>query len=306
MEQNLEYYHAFAAAAKAGSVTAAAEELHISQPALSQKIGLLEERLGVKLLARNARGVRLTREGEVLYGYVSRGLEQIALGEKRLQQLLQLDLGELHIGASDMTLHFYLLPWLERFHELYPGIKMSITNAPTPETIALLEKSSIDFGVVSGPLDALLANHAEIRAIPVREIRDIFIAGSRYAALRDRTLEWEELEGLPLIFLEETTSSRRYLDRFLAERDVVLQPEFELAMSDMIVQFAARNLGVGCVVEDFAREAIRENRVFRLRFREEVPTRSFYVIVNRNDPLPQAAKGLLALAGLHPDAQSDG
>lgn len=298
MEQNLDYYYAFAATVKAGSITAAAAELNISQPALSQKIRQLEEGLGTRLFVRTARGVRLTREGEILSGYVARGLEQIETGEQKLRQMLQMDLGELHIGASDMTLHFYLLPWLEHFHELHPKIKMSITNAPTPETIELLEKNRIDFGVVSGPLDELLTGHQEIRAIPVRQIQDVFVAGSRYQNLRDRSLEWKDIVDLPLIVLEETTASRRFMDRFLSERGVVLHPEFELATSDMIVQFAERNLGVGCVMEDFAAEALERRKLFRLTFRDGIPARQFYVILNREELLPQAAKGLLELIGI--------
>ena len=103
---NLEYYKVFYHAARAGSLTVAAGELHISQPAVSQSVKQLETALGVKLFARATRGVRLTMEGERLYGYVAKGYEQIALGEQKLRQMLNLELGEIHFGASDMTLLF--------------------------------------------------------------------------------------------------------------------------------------------------------------------------------------------------------
>ncbi|SDZ76340.1 DNA-binding transcriptional regulator, LysR family [Lachnospiraceae bacterium NK3A20] len=295
MDLNLEYFRDFVTVAKTGSLTAAARELSVSQPAVSQKIHEMEAVLRVTLFERTARGVRLTNEGELLYGYAARGIEQIETGEKKLSQMLSLDIGELHIGASDMTLHFYLLPYLEKYHEQHPGIKMSITNAPTPETIELLQQSSIDFGVVSGPLDELLQSLPGAEAIPVRKIRDIFVAGAKYEALRHKVLRWQDLEELPLIFLEEKTSSRRFLDRFMQEQGVVLQPEFELATSDMIVQFAARNLGIGCVVGDFAKEYLDRGELFELSFEEEIPEREFYIIINRDDYLPAAAKGLLDL-----------
>ena len=57
------------------------------------------------------------------------------MGEQQLARLMHLETGEIRIGASDMTLQFYLLPHLERFHQLYPGIKVHVTNAPTPSTI---------------------------------------------------------------------------------------------------------------------------------------------------------------------------
>ena len=60
--------------------------------------------------------------------------------------------GEISIGASDMTLQFYLLDYLERFHEKYPDIKVHVTNAPTPETLRYLQEGRIDFGVITAPV----------------------------------------------------------------------------------------------------------------------------------------------------------
>ena len=103
---NLEYYKVFYHVAKYGGLTAAAEALSISQPAVSQSMKQLEEALGTKLFSRTARGIRLTQEGELLYSYVAKGYEQIEQGEKLLQQMLHLELGEIRIGASDLTLKY--------------------------------------------------------------------------------------------------------------------------------------------------------------------------------------------------------
>ena len=81
-------------------------------------------------------------------------MENILDGEEMLKRLVDMDMGEVRIGASDMTLQFYLLPYLETFHERYPNIKVMVSNAPTPETIESLYEGKIDFGVVSTPFDA--------------------------------------------------------------------------------------------------------------------------------------------------------
>ena len=151
MVENLEYFKVFYYTARLGSVTGAANELSISQPAVSQSLKALERSLGAPLFQRASRGVRLTREGQLLYSYVEKGYEEIEQGVEKVRQMLNLELGEVHIGASDMTLRFYLLPFLERFHEQYPGIKVIVANAPTPETLRLLQAGKIDFGVVSAP-----------------------------------------------------------------------------------------------------------------------------------------------------------
>ena len=289
MTANLEYYKVFYYVAKAGSITLAAEELSISQPAVSQAVKQLETTLAVKLFSRNTKGVSLTAEGEMLFSYVAKGYEQISIGEQKLRQMMNLDFGELCIGASDMTLQFFLLPYLEKFHEEYPGIKVMVTNAPTPETIRFLQEGKIDFGVVSTPFEP----KNELETVIVKEIKDIFVAGRKFIQYKHHTLDLQELEKLPLISLEKNTSTRTYMDQFLAKNGVFIRPEFELATSDMIVQFALRNLGIGMIMQEFAKEHLDSGKLFELRFNKIIPARHFCVITNPKNQLSTSARSLL-------------
>lgn len=285
MDINLEYYKIFYYVTKYQSITQAAEVLSISQPAVSQAVKNLEKALGCKLFVRMAKGVRLTSEGDVLFSFVSKGYESILAGERKLSEILDLEGGEICIGASDMTLQFYLLSYLEQFHEKYPDIKVTVTNAPTPETLGYLEDGRIDFGVVSTPV---ITKHGCIQ-IPVRKIRDIFVAGHKFEYLKGKKLCYRELSDLPVMCLEGDTSTRRYVAEFLEKEHVMLQPEFELATSDMLIQFAKRSLGVASVVEDFAKQAIREGELFELQFDKEIPKREFCIVYNDKIPMSTAA-----------------
>lgn len=275
--------------AEFGSFTKAAMILCISQPAISQSIKVLEENLKVRLFVRTAKGVRLTMEGEVLYSYIKKGYETILLGEEALQKMLDFESGEIRIGASDMTLKFYLLPYLEEFHMKYPKIKVTVTNAPTPETIQYLDEGKIDFGIVSEPLE----ERFDLKITKVRAIEDIFIAGNRYLEFRNRTVDYSELMGISIICLEQNTSTRAYIDHFLSKNQVLLKPEFELATSDMIVQFAVRNLGIGCVVKDFAIEKLKDKELFEIQFNKKIPKRNLCIIEKKKIPLSRAAQQLL-------------
>lgn len=291
MDINLEHYRIFYEVSRCGGITAAARALCVSQPAVSQSLRQLEESLGSQLFVRTPRGVRLTQAGQLLDGYVSRGLESILAGENLLKKWNNLEEGEVRIGASDMTLRFFLLSYLEHFHEMYPRLKVRVTNGPTPETLSLLSAGRIDFGVVTMPF----GKRPELETRTVRQVKDCFIAGSKFRSLAGRILSFEELPGLPLICLEKNTSSRRYLDEFLAKRQVRLEPEFELATSDMIVQFAIRSLGIGCVTQGFAAEALERGEVFCLGFEEELPGRDMCIVTDRRSPLSAAARALLNL-----------
>ena len=291
---NLEYFKVFYYVAGLGSVTKAAEELAVSQPAVSQAIKQLEKQMGVPLLYRVSRGIRLTGEGQLLYDYVRQGYEQMELGVKKVREMQNLESGEIRIGASDMTLQYYLLPYLEQFHEKYPAIKVTVTNAPTPETLTFLREGRIDFGIVSTPF----SETEGLQVTPVREIEDVFVAGRRFLPYKNRTLDFQDLEKLPLICLEHNTSTRRYMDEFLSQNGVKIQPEFELATSDMIVQFALRSLGVGSVVKDFAKEYVESGLLFELRFNKMIPKRQFCVVENTKVPLSAASAKLLEMMEL--------
>lgn len=98
----------------------------------------------------------------------------------------------------------------------------------------------------------------------------------------------------PCIFLEKNTSTRRFMDQYLEKQAIRLEPEFELATSDMIVQFVKRNLGIGCLMSEFAKEALDADEVFSLEFEEEMPERQFSLITTVKDSMSPAAVKLLA------------
>jgi DNA-binding transcriptional LysR family regulator len=274
MNISYDWYRVFETVVACGSISSAGEKLYISQPAVSQIIKQLENALGCALLIRTAKGVKLTSEGEALYKHIALGLEQIRLGERRLESMLNLDSGEIRIGASDMTLKYYLLPYLEEFHRLYPAIKISITNQPTPDIMSKLKQGQIDFGVVTEPVDYTEA----YQLIPVRETEDIFICGKSYSYLIDTCITPSELLKYPLILLEENTSARRYIETYFSDEGLAVKPEFELGTSSLIVSFVKRNLGIGCVVRDFAQEDIDNGSVFELKLNKKIKKRHICII----------------------------
>lgn len=289
MDLNLEYVKAFYYVGKLKSITKAAEYMHVSQPAVSQSMKQLENHMGCKLVTRASGGIKFTKEGEDFYSYVKRAYETLESGIKKMNQLMDLDGGELIIGASDMTLQYFLLPYLERFHEEHPSVKVIVTNAPTPETLENLKENTIDFGLISTPFD----ESENLIVTKVREIEDIFVAGRKFLPYKNRMLDLSDLEEMPIISLEGRTSTRRYMESFLAENGVKMDPEFELATSDMIVQFTLRNLGIGSIMADFAEEYLESGKLFKLRFNKHIPKRSFCLVQDKRAYESPAAKELL-------------
>ena len=95
--------------------------------------------------------------------------------------------------------------------------------------------------------------------------------------------------------LEGNTSTRGYVEQYLKDQDVVLHPEFELATSDMLIQFAQKSLGVASVVKDFAEPKIKEGTLFQLKFKEKIPKRQFCLVTDQRVPLSAAASQMLGM-----------
>ncbi len=284
----LSLYPVFCEAARCGSISGAAKRLYVSQPAVSNAVAQLEASLGVKLFNRSSRGITLTEEGQVLYEHVCRSLEQLERGEDRLRAMNGLAGGVLRVGASDMTLKFFLLDYIERFKQSYPLVRITVTNAPTPRSLRSLHDGIIDFAVVSGPLEP----EGGISCLRVRDIRDIAVATERYAALYPNGAAPAELCRHPLIMLEEGTSTRSYLDSCMPG---LKKPDIELATSDLILDFARRSFGIAYIVEDFARRDIESGALREIPLLPPLPLRSFYLVYRTDTPLSAAAERLVGM-----------
>jgi len=196
------------------------------------------------------------------------------------------------VGASDMTLKFYLLDHLQRFNSEYPGVKLSVTNNPTPRTIEALKNGRLDFCVVSEPVE----NDSDIEFVPVRKIRDIACAAPSIAdriSPNGEPVEFEALAKETIIMLERGTSTRTCIERHFTRCGLpedLLAPSIELAQSDLLLEFALRELGVIFVVEDFAREAVSAGKLREIPLAKPFPERSFLMAYLKKIPLAAAAK----------------
>ena len=122
MEPSLDAYKAFVCAARTKSLSAAARELYLSQPTVTHHLQNLEACHGCRLFVRTRRGVTLTPEGKILYDYLSEALARIDEARDVLEAHRTLARGVVRVGATETTLHHFLLPRLRRFKETYPDI----------------------------------------------------------------------------------------------------------------------------------------------------------------------------------------
>ena len=268
MAVRLELYRVFLEVAKQGNISAAAQNLFISQSAVSQSVKQLEEQLQVRLFSRSTRGVSLTSEGKLLLEYVSHALGLLQSGEEKIAASRQLLTGELSIGASDTVTKTYLLSRLEAFHKDYPDIRIRILNGTTSMVLDYLHAGQVDIAFASEAPDETVYS--------VRHCVDthtIFVAAPDYLEF-DKVYTMEEIAALPLILLERKASSRVYVERYFQDHGVQIHPEIELGSHNLLISLARIGLGVACVTEEFSLSGLSRGVIVPLKTDFEIPPRA--------------------------------
>ena len=292
MNIKLEQYKVFYVVAQCGSFSEAAKRLFITQSAVSQHIKALEDELGVLLFARNRKGVKLTSYGELLFSYAKRAITEFDTVENLFSRMKTLDEGSLRIGAGDTITRYFLLDILERFHNKYPGIKIEIVNRVTEETLSRLNAGRVDVAFISLPIERSKYNDISVRKIGA--LHDIFIAGTKYSHLRDKTVSISDIASLPLVMLEPKSNTRKTTDEFFKLNGIKLNPEFELGSHDLLLDFAVKNLGVACITKEFCSN-LNAVDVFELKTDFQIPERSIGICTLNNVSSPPAVNKLIEM-----------
>lgn len=243
---NFEQYKVFYYVAKNLSFSKASKELYISQSAVSQSIKNLESRIGVSLFLRQSKKIALTSEGELLYENVKIAFSYIANGELSVMENDNNLKKEIKLAASDTISKYFLLPYIEKFHRLYPDVKIKILNKPSHDCIELLKNVDVDMAIVNLSEDI---EDKSIKGVKVKQIHDVFIAGPIYSYLKDKKLKLKDLENYPILALEKSASTRQNLDEIAKKYNVDIQPEIEMQSMGLLKDLTRIGLGLAYITD---------------------------------------------------------
>ena len=279
MNIDLELYKVFYIVAKNKHMTKASEELHISQPAISQSIKKLEDQLGGTLFLRSNKGMELTEEGKMFYEYVKGALELINDAENEFTSFKDLTKGEIKIGCSTTLI---LMNALKEFHKEYPNININITNNLTSNLINDLKLGKLDFVVFNESNIKETNLHLE----KIKELKQGFVYNPEF--YNDEVNNFEELNKLPLILQKEESNSRKLLDYIALQNGVKLIPKMEVVSQELITEFVNIGLGIGFATIDLATRNYKNLK--ELKINRKVPNINIYLATNKSISLTFASK----------------
>jgi len=273
----------FHAVARLNSVSLAADELHLTQPAVSIQIGILEESAGTPLLTRTGRGIRPTAAGELLASYAGRILDLWREAGEEMATLQGVFSGTLRVGAVT-TAEYLLPPLLVGFANENPKIKVNLQVGNRDEIVRMMASHQIDLAIMGRPPAELKTTSIAFAKHPMG-----FFAAPTHPLITTSGLKIDALAEERILVRERGSGTRTTVERIFKDANLTLRIGSELSSNEAIKQMCAAGFGVAflsmhtCVLE-------REAGLLRLLPIEGNPIeRDWYVMHLTSQHLPQVA-----------------
>ncbi|MCD8295922.1 MAG: LysR family transcriptional regulator [Clostridia bacterium] len=288
---NLELYRVFYTVARTGSLTRAAQELYISQPAVSQSIKQIELQMGVALFNRTHRGMELSIAGKSIYSEVEQALSLLDEAENKITVLNATATGTIRIGATDSIFYYILADRIAQYNEKYPGVKLELVSSTSPYTLSQLKEGKCDVGFINLPIDD---EEVKLQGT-VALLSDVFVAGRKYEDLRRKKIALRSLQEMPLLMIEENTIARMALASFTSTLGITLNPEVEAANWDLMKKLVINGMGIGCIPKEYCTKQLERGDLFVLDTDPALPVRGVGLCLPKNVPMSFAMREFVSM-----------
>ncbi|PKR47756.1 LysR family transcriptional regulator [Thalassospira marina] len=286
---NLDQLQAFADVVDLGSFSAAAERCNLSQPAISQQVKLLEQRLGVKLIERIGKRAMPTAAGKALRAQIGpidqaiRGaLDAVAPFGSGVQ-------GQVRIGCGATACIYFLPAVLAGIRQKYPDLEISVKTGNTADMARLVETNDLDIGFVTLPF---ASRALEITPVMKDPFVAIFAANPETASggdISDGPISPGEIAELPLVLFEQGSNTRTIADDWLRKTGRSVRPVMELGSVEAIKELVGAGLGAS-ILPSMAIVAGRSHLPVQARALAPALGRDLAIVMRRDKTLTQGLR----------------
>lgn len=287
-QNRLQQLRGFYYAARAGSVSKAAERMFLSQPSVSLQIQALERELGAKLFERRGPRIDLTPDGHILLELAQPLVEGIdALEENFAAQRDHVDRGRVDLAAGGSTILYVLPHFVDAFVKAYPGIELKIHNVSGKEGLVLLRDGQIDFAV--GPL---LDTPDDITFYPIVSYEPVLIARPDHPLAKKDKVTLKDISRYPLILPPRHLSTWRMVEGVFAQHGLTYEVKLEVGGWEVIKTYVELGLGISivmsiCITGDEKLAIIPVGKFF--------PNRTYGVVLRKGKVLSAQAKRFIEI-----------
>jgi DNA-binding transcriptional LysR family regulator len=285
---NLNQLRVFYCVAKNLSFTKAAEELFITQPAVTAQVKHFEECCELKLFKKKGRGICLTDEGETLHSYARQLFEYEKRVEGALDDLRQLKQGVLRIGTTKTYVR-YLMPHMMRlFHEKFPEIKIFLDEGSSLAMINSLTELKNEIAIITP-----VAKNPDVEFIPFAKEEVIPILSPDHPLAKQPNLSVEQCAQEPVIMREVGSGTRKFINDLFKQHHCTPNVLMESANSEFIKHLVGRGDGISFLVKESAHQDLQEKKLISIPFKDGKVHLDVSVAYLKKQPLSLTAQAFL-------------
>jgi DNA-binding transcriptional LysR family regulator len=274
---NLNQLKLFYLAIKRQSLSNAAAELNITQPAVTKGIQRLQEYYEVKFIERQGKKLELTKAGAALYEIAEKIFSMEKLAEESIRSFQIEEGSQLRIHASESFGAYYLPALLNQFKALNPAIRVKVDILPTDKIIDTTIGLQNEIGFISYPVE-----HEKLILTEVLQENLIIIVSPRHRLASLTELRPRDLEGKAMIMHEHGSALQMAVEKFLDQENVHISKYLEFSNNEAIKRAVAAGDGIALISEKVAAEEIKAGSLLSIPVSGHPITRSFYMIRSKN------------------------
>jgi LysR family transcriptional regulator for metE and metH len=276
--------------ASTGSVTRAAERLHLTQSALSHQLRDIESRLGIQLFLRLGKKMVLTPPGERVLGAAKRVLDEIGRTEEDLKLMTQNGKGVLRLCTQCNTGYHWLPPLLQSFHRKFPGVDVQIMVNATDRPIEALLEGQIDLAVVTSEVD-----DKRLASVALFEDELVAVVAPTHPFAKRSYIEPEDFAEEHLIIYKADRHDSYTFNRILGPAGVEPARVSQVPLTEAILELVKAGLGVSVIARWAIEPAIKSGAVKAVRIGKRGVYRAWTAVTLRDRVEPKWQKEFVSL-----------
>jgi DNA-binding transcriptional LysR family regulator len=285
---NLNQFKIFYFAVKSGNLSTAAEQLFITQPAVTKGIQRLQEYYELKFIDFVGKKLVLTDAGEVLFKIAEKIFDMETHAEESIRDFQQRKRGRIRILSSESFGDYYLPEVIIPFCKAYPLVQVSMNILPTELVVENTASLNCDIGFISYPVD-----HEKLVVREVLEDELVIITPRRHLLAGRHRLRPRDLEGQPLIMHEEESAPRRAIDDFVQRHGINIKIPMELSSNRAIKRAVEHGIGIALISRKVAKEEIEQRRLVALSLADAAMKRKFFLIHHKDKYISESLQRLM-------------
>ena len=274
----------FEAVARHLNFTRAAEELYLTQPAVSMQVKQMESAIGLPLFEQMGKRIYLTEAGEVMRHYSRVIAEDLREAAQAMEELKGIEGGRLQISVAS-TVNYFAARLLSDFCRQHPGVRVSLDVTNRESLLRQLEDNRTDIVLMGKPPDAL-----EVVAEPFMDNPLVVIAPADHSLAKRRRIPLSQLRGEPFLMREQGSGTRIAMERFFNEKGIAPSTSIEMTSNEAIKQSVQAGLGLGIVSLHTVEVELEIGRLITLNVDSFPIMRRWYLVHRKGKRLSAAAE----------------